>query len=178
MVKKIEFPCVMKLPDSAFSLGVMKINNYAEFEEQASRFFKESSLIVVQSFLPTPFDWRIGIIDGVVLFACRYYMAPDHWQIYNWQVKGPDVEGDFDVVPNDQVPEVVLQTAIKATKLIGDGLYGVDMKQIGNQAYIIEINDNPNIDDAIENQLAGDALYTQIMQVFLKRMKQRRGHDV
>ena len=48
---------------------------------------------------------------------------------------------------------------MRATKLIGDGLYGVDLKQIGNQVYLIEINDNPNIDAGYEDRLMGDDLY-------------------
>jgi glutathione synthase/RimK-type ligase-like ATP-grasp enzyme len=63
---------------------------------------------------------------------------------------------------------------MRATKLIGDGLYGVDLKQIGNQVYLIEINDNPNIDAGYEDRLMGDDLYDRVMQVFLRRIQQRK----
>ena len=32
--------------------------------------------------------------------------------------------------------------------------------------YVIEVNDNPNIDFGIEDQVIGDTLYQQIMSVF------------
>jgi len=41
-------------------------------------------MLLIQSFIPTEFDWRIGIIDNKPLYACRYYMAKNHWQIVNW----------------------------------------------------------------------------------------------
>jgi glutathione synthase/RimK-type ligase-like ATP-grasp enzyme len=42
---------------------------------------EKSELIIAQEFLPTAFDWRVGIFDRQPLFACRYYMAKRHWQI-------------------------------------------------------------------------------------------------
>ena len=44
--------------------------------------------MVAQSFLPTEFDWRVGILDGEVLFVCRYYMARRHWQIVHRKKEG------------------------------------------------------------------------------------------
>lgn len=45
---------------------------------------KVSDLIIAQEFLPTSYDWRVGVLNNEVLFVCKYYMAKDHWQIYNW----------------------------------------------------------------------------------------------
>lgn len=49
-------------------------------------------------------------------------------------------------MPVEEVPKKVITTALKAANLIGDGLYGVDLKQNDKGVYVIEINDNPNID--------------------------------
>ena len=47
--------------------------------------------------------------------------------------------------------------------LIGDGLYGVDLKQAGDKVVVIEVNDNPNIDCGVEDVYLGDDLYkTQV----------------
>ena len=46
----------------------------------------------------------------------------------------------------EHAPSAVVSTALKAANLIGDGLYGVDIKQVGRKCYVIEVNDNPNID--------------------------------
>jgi len=68
----------------------------------------------------------------------------------------------------------VVKTALKAANLIGDGLYGVDLKQIGNKVVVIEVNDNPSIDAGVEDAVLGSALYETIMQEFLRRLELRR----
>ena len=35
----------------------------------------------------------------------------------------------------------------------GDGLYGVDLKDVDGRAIVIEINDNPSIDAGVEDQV-------------------------
>ena len=167
------FPVVVKLPDSCFSKGVFKAKNHAEFEETLTQCFNSSDLIIVQEFMPTDFDWRIGVFNHQPIFACRYYMAQNHWQIYNWN-NGEENAGDFDIVPIEKVPKVVLATALKATAPIGDGLYGVDVKQIKDNAYIIEVNDNPNIDAGIEDLLLEDQLYEIIIQGFLQKIMRNK----
>ncbi len=171
----IDFPCVIKKPDGAFSQGVVKLNDLNDLQKSLKQFFKTSDLILIQPFIPTDFDWRIGIIDNKPLFASRYFMAKDHWQIYNWQ-SVLENEGEFDTVPLDKVPDGVIKTALKATRLIGDSLYGVDIKSINDKHYIIEVNDNPNIDANIEDQITGEALYRDIMSVFLQRIRRNHGY--
>jgi glutathione synthase/RimK-type ligase-like ATP-grasp enzyme len=67
-----------------------------------------------------------------------------------------------------------MKGAMAVANLIGDGLYGVDMKQVGDKAYVVEINDNPNIDSGVEDTLLKDNLYLTVMQVFLKRIEERK----
>ncbi|MCB2082236.1 MAG: RimK family protein, partial [Rickettsiales bacterium] len=78
-----EYPVVLKVPDGSFSLGVFKVNSPEEFQQKVGELFKKSELLLVQEFLPSAFDWRIGLLGGKPLFACKYYMAKKHWQIYN-----------------------------------------------------------------------------------------------
>ena len=47
--------------------------------------------------------------------------------------------------------EELLRIALKAANLIGDGFYGVDLKQVGNRYYVMEVNDNPNVDAGNED---------------------------
>src|SRR5690554_4129307 len=129
---------------------------------------KVSDLIIAQEFLPTSYDWRVGVLDNKVLFVCKYYMAKDHWQIYNWgSKKKSDVTGNFDIFELDQVPFIIIETALKGTKLIGNGLYGVDVKEVDGKAYVIEVNDNPNIDGGVEDSIMGEKLYTKIIEHLL-----------
>lgn len=172
----IQFPCVLKKPDSAFSQGVVKLDDLKELQKSLTQFFKTSDLILIQPFIPTEFDWRIGVLDNKPLFACRYYMAKGHWQIYNWEATKQDIEGGHETVPLHEVPEAVIKTAMKATRLIGDSLYGVDIKSHGDKHYVIEVNDNPNIDCGIEDRVMGESLYQQIMSVFLQRIRRKHGY--
>lgn len=172
---EISFPCVLKKPDSAFSLGVVKVEDEVSLHKLLNKFFKTSDLLLAQSFIPTDFDWRIGILDNKPLFACRYFMAKDHWQIYDW-CGNEKKEGSCEAVPMHEVPEAVIKVALKCTKLIGDGLYGVDIKSKGDQHYVIEVNDNPNIDYGTEDKILGDNLYQQIMALFLQRIRRKHGY--
>lgn len=175
VTQKIPFPFILKQPDGAFSKGVVKINNPEEFKKTRSMMFEKSDLLIAQEFLPTKFDWRIGIIDGQVLYVCKYFMATKHWQIVNWgSQKETSRIGNFESVAVDQAPSGLLKTAVKATSLIGRGLYGVDMKEVDGKFYVIEINDNPNIDAGVEDKILKDKLYSSIMEVLLSKIKSQK----
>ncbi len=169
---KMQFPFILKQPDGAFSKGVFKINNLEEFKKVRDSMFEKSDLLIAQEFLPTPFDWRVGIIDGQVIYVCKYFMASKHWQIVNWSAnKEASRDGEVESIAVDQAPSGLLRTALKATSLIGKGLYGVDMKEVDGRFYVIEINDNPNIDAGIEDKILKDKLYSIVMEVFLNKIK-------
>jgi len=171
--EKLAFPFILKQPDGAFSKGVYKIETLKDYKEKVSAMFQKSDLLIAQEFLPTPFDWRVGIIDNKVLYVCKYYMAGAHWQIMDWAAEGENREGNVDSVDTEHVPSGLLKTALKATSLIGNGLYGVDMKEVNGKYYVIEINDNPNIDAGVEDKILKEKLYQQIMEVFFNRLKQK-----
>lgn len=168
---KLNYPFILKEPDGAFSKGVFKINTAAEYKQVCATMFQKSELLIGQEFLPTPFDWRVGIIDGQVLYVCKYFMAAEHWQIHNWNSEKQHQDGDVECIAADQAPSGLLKTALKATALIGKSLYGVDMKEVDGKFYVIEINDNPNIDSGIEDKILKDKLYSTIMDVFLNKIK-------
>jgi glutathione synthase/RimK-type ligase-like ATP-grasp enzyme len=168
------FPVVLKRPDSAFSQGVIKVKDQQELEQQLEKFLEDSDLVVAQEFLPTTFDWRIGVLDQQPLFACKYFMARGHWQIINHGDNGSDHYGRFETVPVDFAPRKAVQLAVKAAGLIGDGLYGVDVKESNGKFYIIEVNDNPNVEAGIEDEVLKDDLYHRVMSVFLRRIEQRK----
>lgn len=67
-----------------------------------------------------------------------------------------------------------MKTALRAAALIGDGLYGVDLKQTADSVLVIEVNDNPNIDAGVEDLVLGDRLYSIIMEEFIRRLDQGR----
>lgn len=172
IVPTVGLPCILKQPDSAFSLGVLKVETEEELLQTVGRLLEKSELVIAQEFLPTDFDWRIGILDRRPLYACRYYMAPEHWQVIKRE-QGDRTEGATAAVPLGDVPAAVVQAALDAANLIGAGLYGVDVKQVGKTCRIIEVNDNPNIDAGNEDGFLGDVLYEEIMSVFRRRIQER-----
>jgi glutathione synthase/RimK-type ligase-like ATP-grasp enzyme len=180
--KELGFPCILKQPDSSFSQGVSKADTEQEYKQKVNELLEKSSLIVAQEFLPTDFDWRIGIFDREPLYACKYYMASKHWQIMQWKEKGGKKAasrfGKAETFPIEIVPPQLVKTAMQISNLIGDGLYGVDLKQIGNKFYVIEVNDNPSIDHGVEDLILKDKLYTKIMEIFLKKIKKIKEYKI
>ena len=71
-------PVVLKAPDGSFSRSVHKVANLQEFQERAKGLFKDTALILAQEYMPTQFDWRVGVLGGEPLYACQYKMAKGH----------------------------------------------------------------------------------------------------
>lgn len=166
--REFSFPVVLKIPDGSFSLGVKKAKDRSELKSYLDEFLKKTSLVLIQKYLPTEFDWRIGVLNGEAIYACRYYMSKGHWQIYNHQKSGDEVAGDSDTLSISEAPKKVVETAVKISKLVGNGLYGVDIKEIDGVPMVVEVNDNPNIDEGVEDLVLKDKLYEQIADAFLK----------
>lgn len=171
--QEIGFPCVIKQPDSSFSRGVTRADSPEAFRKKTAELFKETELLVAQEFVPTEYDWRVGVLGGKPLFAVRYHMAPGHWQVLHRAGRRVRT-GPADAVELSEAPEDVVSLGVRAAGLIGDGLYGVDLKLIDGQAVVIEVNDNPNIDSGVEDAVAGDGLYAAVMEHFRVRLAARR----
>ncbi|MCR9176354.1 MAG: RimK family protein [Alphaproteobacteria bacterium] len=165
------YPMVLKIPDGSFSRGVVKANDSADFRRITRELFEDSDLILAQEFMPTEFDWRVGVLDGTPLFVSQYKMAPKHWQIYNHGASGRNQSGGFSTVAVEDAPAEVVDVAIKAAALMGSGLYGVDLKQNDRGVFVVEVNDNPNIDAGVEDKILKDRLYQIILESFIRRIE-------
>ncbi len=168
----IGLPCVLKKPDSSASQGVFKAEDEAALRDHIDHLLEESDLIIAQEFLPTSFDWRVGVFDRKPLYVCQYYMAPRHWKIQHKDGSGRTHYGKAHTLAVENAPRSVVAAALRAANLIGDGLYGVDIKQVGRKLYVIEVNDNPSIDAGVEDDVLKDDLYDAIMRIFLNRLEQ------
>ena len=168
------FPIVLKIPDGSFSRGIVKVETPEQLKSAADDLFQHTALVLAQEFMFTEFDWRVGILDGQALYACQYFMSRGHWQIYNHAGNGAQRSGGFKTFPVRDAPNEVVKLALKATAPIGDGLYGVDLKQVGDRVVVIEMNDNPSIDAGVEDAYLGEDLYRRIMEEFLRRMERKR----
>lgn len=171
-VAELGAPLVIKLPDGSFSAAVHKVSTRDEFRRRADDMFRRSPLIIAQEFLPTDYDWRITVLDGRLLFACKYHMARGHWQIRTETPGGKERYGRVEAVPRGDAPRDVVEAALKAAALIGDGLYGVDLKETPDGPVVIEINDNPNLDVGYDDAADGASIYEDLVDFFVRRIEQ------
>jgi len=69
---ELAYPMVLKLPESSFSVGVFKVKDRTDLEAKLHSMLEESSLALVQEYLYTDYDWRIGVLNGRAIYACKY----------------------------------------------------------------------------------------------------------
>jgi glutathione synthase/RimK-type ligase-like ATP-grasp enzyme len=169
--QQLGLPLVVKIPDGSFSRGVHKVETPEAFRKLAKELFKETDLLIAQKFMKTDYDWRIGVLGGEPLFACHYLMARSHWQIVKHKPDGSVVQGGAKAFRFDEVPADVLDIGVRAARLIGDGLYGVDIKQNADGVFVIEINDNPNVDHGYEDAALKDEVWTKLARWFIDRLE-------
>ncbi len=165
LAEELGVPFVVKQPDGSFSSGVKKIATAEEWSHWSGTYFAASPLLVVQAFMPTDYDWRVAVLGGRPLFAARYHMASGHWQIVAGS--GRKVRyGRVEAVPRSRADADVVAMACTAAGLIGDGLYGVDLKQTSDGVVVIEVNDNPNLDFGQEDVADGEVIYEDLLRHF------------
>jgi glutathione synthase/RimK-type ligase-like ATP-grasp enzyme len=162
-------PCVLKEPESSFSRGVHCVASEAELVERATALLSHMPALIAQEFLPTGFDWRIGLVDRQPIFACRYHMVPGHWQVVRDAGTPEYCEGRTEAVALGDVPAAVLASASLAGNAIGDGFYGIDVKDLDDRCVVIEVNDNPNVDAGHEDGVAGPELYEAVIGTIARR---------
>ena len=103
-IQTLGFPMILKLPDSSFSQGVVRVPDEAVFRERARAFLEGSDLLIAQEYLPTDFDWRVGVLNREILFVARYHMARGHWQIIHGDGSADTRYGGVEAVPPEEAP--------------------------------------------------------------------------
>jgi glutathione synthase/RimK-type ligase-like ATP-grasp enzyme len=171
-IDELGLPLVVKIPDGSFSRGVHKVGSAAEFRRICDELFEETDLLLAQKFLPTDFDWRVGVLAGEPVFVCQYRMARGHWQVVKYRPDGSSHEGGFRAFGLDQAPRDVIDIAVRAARPIGDGLYGVDLKQTDHGIVVMEVNDNPNLEHGIEDAVGKDEIWMRLLRWFIDRFEQ------
>ncbi|MEE4118966.1 MAG: RimK family alpha-L-glutamate ligase, partial [Paracoccaceae bacterium] len=167
---RLGLPAVLKVPDGSFSRGVGKAGTLAELAALRDAFLAEGDLALAQRYVPTAYDWRIGVLGRETLFAVQYRMARGHWQIVKHREGKRALEGGFAAVPLCEAPREVVEIGLRAANLIGDGFYGVDIKETPEGPVVIEINDNPNLDHGVEDRAERGAVWERLTGWFLVRM--------
>ncbi|MDO2948677.1 RimK family protein [Aeromonas simiae] len=171
LIQRLGLPLIVKIPDGALGRDLAMAHNESELSRLLDEGLARSALLLVQRRIPAEFDWRIGFLDGAPLFACRRYRPEPGSRIR--RRKHPLDMSRIEALPLDDVPERVLYTARKAVHQLGDGLFGVDLRQIGErECILLEIVDNPWIRGDIEDREARD-LYDRLARAFRLRLDNR-----
>lgn len=147
MFQELGAPIVVKAPSGAFSSAVEKADDARDLKGLVRRFSGRSDVVLLQRYTPSTYDWRVGILCGEPLYAARYHIPQGAWRIHDRPEGGTRREwAKVERVHLDDVPWKVMDAAFRAGRAVGNGLYGVDVKQVEGGAVVIEVNDNPNID--------------------------------
>ncbi len=139
-------PIVLKAPYTAFSKYVEKVEDENSLREMCRRFFRISDIVVAQRFTPTTYDWRIGILNNQVLFACRYHIPKGMWK-HGTKLKGGRrfIWGKTEAVRRESLPSRLREVAIQTSRPFGRGLFGIDIKELSGEYVVVEVNDNATI---------------------------------
>ena len=156
-------PVVIKAPYTSFSRYVEKAACETSFREVAKRFFKKSDVLTIQKFIPTAFDWRVGVLGNDILYVCKYLIPKGKWK-HGAKLRGKPtvVWGRTESVKKQDIPPQLKEVALKACSIIGKGLYGVDIKEVSGEYVVVEVNDNPSIYAGYEDSMDPD-IYQRII---------------
>ncbi|MBC7771786.1 MAG: RimK family protein [Pyrinomonadaceae bacterium] len=174
IISNIGLPCVIKRPDSSFSKGVIKVEKAEDLIPKVMSFLEDSELALAQEWVPSGYDWRVGVLDRKPIFVCKYHMAKGHWQIVSVDSKGERDFGRVEAMYIEDAPPPVTALALRAANLVGDGFYGVDVKEVNGRFMVMEVNDNPSVDCGYEDAVYKDEVYLAVMRTFVERLEAKR----
>ncbi len=156
-------PVIIKTPYTRFSSHVEKANNETEFIDISKRFLRKSRVLVLQEYVRSDFDWRVGVLKNEILYLCKYCIPTGGWKVKS-KINGRNIWGDTIAVPRESISPELKEICLDLSKSVGDGLYGLDVKETGEGYSIIEINDNPSIYEGHEDAADKD-IYEKIIYV-------------
>jgi glutathione synthase/RimK-type ligase-like ATP-grasp enzyme len=113
--------------------------------------------------MPTAFDWRVGVLNDEVLYICKYMIPKGRWK-HGAKLRGKPtvIWGRTFAMKRENAPAKLKELALKACRVIGHGLYGVDIKEVNGEYVVVEVNDNPSIYAGYED-LRNKDLYGKII---------------
>jgi len=86
------WPMVVKIPDGSFSRGVHKVETSEELKKLSDKLFEDTDLLLAQKFMPTEFDWRVGVLSGEPLFASvNKYDSQSGWPSFTVPIEPGNV---------------------------------------------------------------------------------------
>lgn len=163
--KSLGFPVIIKAPYTRFSSHVEMANNEKEFIAISKHLLRKSKVLVLQEYISSGFDWRVGMLRNEVLYLCKYCIPEGGWKVKS-KINGKNVWGETIAISRDMISPGLKKICIELSKCVGDSLYGLDVKETSNGYKVIEINDNPSIYNGYEDAVDKD-IYEKIINALV-----------
>ncbi len=163
--KTLGSPVIIKTPYTRFSSHVERANSDVEFIKISKQFLKRSKILVLQEYIQSDFDWRVGVLQNKILYLCKYCIPKGGWKVKS-KINGRNVWGNTIAIPKESISPELKEICIDLSKCIGDGLYGLDVKETNGGYKVIEINDNPSIYEGYEDTEDKD-IYEKIINALV-----------
>lgn len=150
-------PCVIKLLEGTQGVGVVLAENHNAAESVIEAFNGLKARVIIQEFIKEAggADIRAFVVDGVVVGAMKR------------QAKEGEFRSNLHRGGSAQVIELTDEeenAALKAAKMLGLGIAGVDMLQSKKGPLIMEVNSSPGL-EGIEGATGKDIANTIIRYI-------------
>lgn len=141
-------PCVIKLLEGTQGLGVVLADNKNSAESILEAFNGLKARVIVQEFIKEAkgADIRVFIVDGVVVGAMKRQGKEGEFR------SNLHRGGNASVI---QLTDEEENAALKAAKVMGLGIAGVDLLQSERGPLILEVNSSPGL-EGIETATGND----------------------
>ena len=138
-----EYPVIIKLISGTHGIGVLKAESRSQAVSLLETFNKTKQKVLVQEFIEEAkgADYRLFVVDGEVVAAMKRQAKAGEFR--SNLHRGGFAEA---VKPTEEEKEV----ALKAVKLLGLHVAGVDMLRSNRGPMILEVNASPGL-EGIEN---------------------------
>lgn len=144
-------PCVIKLLEGTQGVGVVLAETQKAAESVLEAFNGLQARVIVQEFIKEAggADIRAFVVDGVVVGAMKRQAKEGEFRSNLHRGGSATV---IELTPEEE------ETAIKAAKILGLGVAGVDLLQSNSGPMIMEVNSSPGlegIEQATQKNIAG-----------------------
>ncbi len=162
-------PIVIKLLEGTHGLGVILAETRKTAESVIEAFNKIKERIIVQEFIEESngADIRAFVVDGKIVAAMKRKALPGEFRS-NLHRGGTAI--------HIKLTDREIETALKATKVLGLDIAGVDMLQSDRGPLVLEVNPSPGLEGITKT--TGINVAGKILDLVESRIQTQRKHEM
>lgn len=162
-------PIIIKLLEGTHGLGVILAETRKTAESVLDAFHKIKERIIVQEFIEESkgADIRAFVVDGKIVAAMKRKALPGEFRS-NLHRGGNAI--------HIKLTEKEIETALKATRILGLDVAGVDMLQSDRGPLVLEVNPSPGLEGI--SKTTGVDVADDIIELVERRIQARRRADL